>query len=44
MPSLDLALCLGMQRRASDMIDAVVGEPFGQVAGLQVSALKGGSA
>src|SRR6478735_10243552 len=32
-PSLDLALCLGMQRRASDMIDAVVGEPFGQVAG-----------
>ena len=28
-PSLDLALCLGMLRGASDMIDAVVCEPFG---------------
>ena len=32
-PALDLALGLGMQRRAADMIDAVVVEPFGQVAG-----------
>ena len=32
-PALDLALGLAMQRGASDMIDAVVGEPFGQVVG-----------
>src|SRR3954470_20089376 len=33
MPSLDLALCLGMQRRAADMIHALIFEPFGESAG-----------
>src|SRR3954447_9764564 len=33
MPSLDLALCLGMQRRTADMIHALIFEPFGEIAG-----------
>ena len=32
-PALDLALGLGMERRASDMIDAMIFEPFGQITG-----------
>ena|SRR6476659_8044763 len=33
MPSLDLALGLGMQRRTTNMIKALVLEPFGEIAG-----------
>ena len=33
MPALDLALGLGMLRYASGMLDALLIEPFGQIAG-----------
>src|SRR5262249_2930352 len=33
MPSLDLALGLGMQGSAADMIKALILEPFGEIAG-----------
>src|SRR3954465_12488485 len=33
MPSLDLALGLGMQRGAADMVKALILQPFGEVAG-----------
>ena len=32
-PALDLALGLGMAGRAADMVDGIVVEPFGEIAG-----------